>query len=84
MRKVLPGINPDSTPKGNGCEDCLKTGGWWLHLGRCAECGFIGCCDSSPGQHGAKHADLMGHPSSPALNPFRIGFMTVTGTSLAT
>src|SRR5689334_3149352 len=28
-----------------GCEECLKTGGWWVHLRMCMECGKIGCCD---------------------------------------
>ena len=41
------GINPESQPSGAGCVECLKSGGWWLHLRRCAECGHIGCCDNS-------------------------------------
>jgi hypothetical protein len=35
---------------------------WWLHLRRCAECGHIGCCDSSPNQHASKHNRATGHP----------------------
>ena len=31
-----------------GCEECLRTGGWWVHLRMCETCGQIGCCDSSP------------------------------------
>ncbi len=31
-----------------GCEECLKTGGWWVHLRMCETCGKVGCCDSSP------------------------------------
>jgi hypothetical protein len=42
------GINVLAKPSGTGCVECLMTGGWWLHLRRCAQCGHIGCCDSSP------------------------------------
>ena len=56
------GINPTAKPTGTGCVDCLATGGWWLHLRRCAECGRIGCCDNSPNQHATKHSTSTGHP----------------------
>ena len=39
----------------------LPRGGWWFHLRRCAECGHIGCCDSSPSQHASAHARGTGH-----------------------
>lgn len=55
------GINTASTPSGNGCVECLASEGWWFHLRRCAECGHIGCCDSSPGQHASAHAQSTGH-----------------------
>jgi ubiquitin-hydrolase Zn-finger-containing protein len=45
-----------------GCEDCLATGGWWLHLQMCMSCGHIRCCDSSPNQHARRHAGELGHP----------------------
>jgi hypothetical protein len=56
------GINLTAKPSGTGCVECLATGGWWLHLRRCAECGHIGCCDSSPSQHASKHHASSGHP----------------------
>src|SRR5581483_3535138 len=62
MKKAARGINPASKPSGDGCLECLASaGGWWFHLRRCAECGHIGCCDSSPSQHASKHAATMGH-----------------------
>ena len=43
----------------DGCEDCLATGGLWLHLRICLECGHVGCCDDSPNRHaiGARARD---------------------------
>jgi hypothetical protein len=74
MGKSLRGINPDCKPIGSGCEACLKAGGWWLHLRRCAQCGYIGCCDSSPGQHAARHASLTGHPIVASFEPLQNWF----------
>jgi len=34
-----------------GCEECLASGSWWLHLRMYQTCGHIGCCDSSPNRH---------------------------------
>jgi hypothetical protein len=63
------GINPAAKPSGEGCVECLSSGGWWLHLRRCAECGHIGCCDSSPSQHASKHAAMTGHPIVASFEP---------------
>ncbi len=41
--------------------ECLEAGGWWFHLRRCAACGHIGCCDSSPSQHASAHAHADNH-----------------------
>ena len=63
------GVNPASKPSGSGCVECLATGGWWLHLRRCAECGHIGCCDSSPSQHASRHAGHSGHSVVASFEP---------------
>jgi hypothetical protein len=63
------GINLSSKPSGGGCVECLASGGWWLHLRRCAECGHIGCCDSSPNQHASKHAASAGHSVVTSFEP---------------
>jgi uncharacterized UBP type Zn finger protein len=52
-----------------GCEDCLATGGQWLHLRICLECGHVGCCDSSPGRHASAHSRDAGHPIMRSLEP---------------
>jgi hypothetical protein len=59
----LPGIDPTAVPSGTGCAECLAAApdGWWVHLRRCAECGHIGCCDTSPKQHGRRHFEATGH-----------------------
>lgn len=55
------GINLEARPSGTGCVECLAAGDWWVHLRRCAECGHIGCCDTSPNQHATKHFHQTGH-----------------------
>jgi hypothetical protein len=54
-------VNPTVPPSGTGCAECLEAGGWWLHLRRCAQCGHIGCCDTSPSQHATAHAKSTNH-----------------------
>ena len=62
-------IDPSVPPSGTGCAECLDAGGWWLHLRRCAACGHIGCCDSSPSQHASAHAAAAGHPVLTSFEP---------------
>jgi hypothetical protein len=69
MKTDHKGIDPSSKPSGEGCVECLATHGWWLHLRRCAACGHIGCCDSSPSQHASKHAESSGHPIAASFEP---------------
>src|ERR1035441_4823072 len=45
----------------NGCEDCLREGGVWMHLRICLSCGHVGCCDDSPRRHASGHAASSGH-----------------------
>jgi uncharacterized UBP type Zn finger protein len=53
----------------DGCEDCLRTGGKWLHLRICLECGHVGCCDDSPNRHARAHAQSDRHPIIRSLEP---------------
>lgn len=65
-----PLINTQTPPSGEGCRDCLATTtGWWFHLRRCATCGVIGCCDSSPAQHATRHARESGHAIVRSFEP---------------
>lgn len=62
-------INQAAPPSGEGCVDCLASGGWWLHLRRCAACGHIGCCDTSPSQHATAHFRATGHAIVRSFEP---------------
>jgi Zn-finger in ubiquitin-hydrolases and other protein len=62
-------IDPQAKPSGTGCAECLSTDGWWLHLRRCAKCGHIGCCDSSPSQHARKHSEQAKHTVIASFEP---------------
>ncbi|PWV57321.1 MULTISPECIES: UBP-type zinc finger domain-containing protein [Nocardiopsis] len=62
-------IDPTAPPSGTGCQECLAGGGWWVHLRRCAACGHVGCCDSSPSQHGTRHFEATGHPIMQSFEP---------------
>jgi hypothetical protein len=66
---TTPGVDPTVPPSGTGCVECEAAGGWWVHLRRCAQCGHIGCCDSSPAQHASRHAAQSGHPIVQSFEP---------------
>ncbi len=56
-------------PSGPGCQECEESRGWWVHLRRCALCGHVGCCDSSPSQHATGHFAQTGHPLMRSYEP---------------
>jgi uncharacterized UBP type Zn finger protein len=56
-------------PSSEGCEDCLRTGGRWLHLRMCLTCGHVGCCDSSPNRHATAHFHATEHPLVQSYEP---------------
>jgi uncharacterized UBP type Zn finger protein len=56
-------------PSGPGCQECLATGGRWVHLRMCQSCGHVGCCDSSPGRHATAHFTATSHPLVRSFEP---------------
>jgi len=64
-------IDTTVPPSGTGCAECdaAEPQGWWFHLRRCVECGHVGCCDSSPGQHATAHAKAAGHRYIQSFEP---------------
>ena len=59
----------DVRPSADGCEDCLKIGGEWVHLRMCMSCGHVGCCDNSPNRHATKHYNSVKHPIIKSVEP---------------
>ena len=56
-------------PSSEGCEDCLRTGGRWVHLRMCMSCGHVGCCDNSPNRHATAHFATAHHPIIQSYEP---------------
>ncbi|MGV9796212.1 UBP-type zinc finger domain-containing protein [Gordonia sp. NPDC003422] len=69
MSEPVEQINADVPPSGPGCQECEQSGGWWVHLRRCAACGHVGCCDTSPSQHATAHAEGTGHRIVQSFEP---------------
>ena len=65
-KDAIRDVEPSTT---EGCEDCLATGGRWVHLRLCLTCGHVGCCDSSPNRHATKHAGAADHPIVRSFEP---------------
>ncbi len=64
------GANPSPVPlTPDGCQECLESGGQWVHLRVCLRCGHVGCCDSSPGTHATKHFTGTRHPVMRSYEP---------------
>jgi uncharacterized UBP type Zn finger protein len=59
----------DIAPSSNGCEDCERIGGRWVHLRLCMTCGHVGCCDNSPNKHATGHFHAAGHPIIRSYEP---------------
>jgi uncharacterized UBP type Zn finger protein len=66
LERILIARLPEAV---DGCEDCLATGGSWLHLRICLTCGHVGCCDDSPNRHATAHGHSSGHPIIRSLEP---------------
>ena len=62
-------VTPDAKPSADGCEDCLREGGHWIHLRMCRSCGHVGCCDDSPSRHARAHAADGSHPIVSSFEP---------------
>lgn len=62
-------VKLDVAPSGPGCVECLATGGRWVHLRLCQECGHVGCCDNSPGRHATGHFHETEHPIIRSYEP---------------
>lgn len=52
-----------------GCTGCLEEGTTWVHLRMCMDCGYVGCCDSSPRRHASAHFKDTGHRVMRSVEP---------------
>ena len=66
LDQIDESVSPSST---EGCSECLRIGGTWVHLRECMVCGEVGCCDNSPNQHATKHFHATDHPIIRSLEP---------------
>lgn len=51
------------------CPECQREGLQWVHLRLCLDCGNVGCCSSSPGNHAERHFREVGHPVMRSFEP---------------
>jgi hypothetical protein len=65
----ITGITDVRHAKKRVCEECVKTGGRWVHLRTCQSCGATLCCDSSPNHHATNHARASGHAVVASAEP---------------
>ncbi|WP_067503048.1 UBP-type zinc finger domain-containing protein [Actinoplanes sp. TFC3] len=57
-------------PYQGGCPECVPMGfDDWVHLRMCLDCGYVGCCDSSPRRHMSAHFEQTGHPVMRSYEP---------------
>lgn len=57
LARILP-VQPASA----GCQACMEEGIGWVELRLCLQCGHVGCCNGSQGQHARRHFEETGHP----------------------
>jgi len=62
-----PCVRMPSSPR--ICRDCEREGLAWVHLRLCLDCGNVGCCSSSPGNHAERHFHEVGHPVMRSFEP---------------
>lgn len=67
----VAGQKPEPAPQTpDGCQGCLAEGRTdWVHLRLCLDCGYVGCCDSSPRTHASHHHADTEHPVMRSLEP---------------
>ncbi|SDT79267.1 UBP-type zinc finger domain-containing protein [Actinoplanes derwentensis] len=57
-------------PYDGGCPECVADGFTdWVHLRKCLNCGYVGCCDSSPRRHMTRHHGESDHPVMRSYEP---------------
>jgi monovalent cation/hydrogen antiporter len=65
--RAAPRVAVPQTP--GECPECVRDGTTWVHLRLCLACGHVGCCESSIGNHAAKHFADADHPVMRSIEP---------------
>jgi Na+/H+ antiporter len=65
--RAAPRVAVPQTP--GLCPECVRDGTTWVHLRLCLACGHVGCCESSVGNHAAKHFAEEDHPVMRSIEP---------------
>jgi CPA1 family monovalent cation:H+ antiporter len=65
--RAAPRVAVPQTP--GVCPECVRDGTTWVHLRLCLACGHVGCCESSVGNHAAKHFAEEDHPVMRSIEP---------------
>jgi len=60
---------PAPKPISDNCEKCRELNQQAVELRICRTCGFVGCCDSTPGQHSTEHFLATGHATMQSFEP---------------
>ncbi len=69
LDQITLAVPGDAAKAGAVCEDCVKSGGTWVHLRQCRSCGHVGCCDSSPNRHARAHWQASDHAIMTSFEP---------------
>jgi low temperature requirement protein LtrA len=57
----LEKVDPVSMPVKGTCASCAASGKQPVQLRWCLTCGYVGCCDDTPGRHARAHHEQTGH-----------------------
>lgn len=60
---------PAPKPLSAVCEQCQSPEQEPVELRICRTCGYVGCCDSAPGQHATSHFLETGHATMQSFEP---------------
>ena len=65
----MNGIDPSIPPSGDGCVECLETGGWWLHLSALCAMRARRLLRHVASCHATAHNHATGHPVIQSFEP---------------
>lgn len=67
LREAPTAVDPQTHD--DTCLECAAEGVDPVQIRMCLSCGYVGCCDSSEGQHSRRHFEETGHPVMRTFEP---------------